>query len=85
MTEQHVPARTRPALLRQVSLLSLLMLFLLAGEADAQSRRVRPLQVGREAPEFSLTTLDGSTVSLADFRGNKPVVVVFYRGWVGYW
>ena len=85
MIEQDVPAPKRPAMLRRVTVLSLLMLFLLAGEADAQSRTVRPLQVGREAPEISLTALDGSRVSLADFKGNKPVVVVFYRGWVGYW
>ena len=35
--------------------------------------------VGDEAPAFSLSDQDGSTVNLADFRG-QPVVLVFYRG-----
>ena len=35
--------------------------------------------VGAEAPAFSLSDKDGSTVNLADFRG-QPVVLVFYRG-----
>jgi peroxiredoxin len=32
---------------------------------------------GSPAPEFSLTLLDGRTVSLKDFRG-KPVLVNFW-------
>jgi peroxiredoxin Q/BCP len=35
------------------------------------------LKVGIAAPEFSLPTGDGSTVSLSDFRG-KAVVLYFY-------
>jgi cytochrome c biogenesis protein CcmG, thiol:disulfide interchange protein DsbE len=41
--------------------------------------RVDPLHRGR-APEFSLRSLDGQTVSLADFRGG-PVVVNFWGAW----
>jgi peroxiredoxin Q/BCP len=37
------------------------------------------LQVGDQAPDFSLPATGGRTVSLADFRG-RPVVVVFYPG-----
>ena len=34
--------------------------------------------VGQKAPDFALTTLDGlGTVELSDFRGKKPVVLVF--------
>ncbi len=38
--------------------------------------------VGRPAPDFSLTTLDGETVSLAALRG-KPVVLNFWATWCG--
>ena len=36
--------------------------------------------VGSMAPDFSLLTLAGDTVTLSDFRGVKDVVLVFYRG-----
>jgi peroxiredoxin Q/BCP len=36
------------------------------------------LQVGDRAPDFTLTSATGETVSLGDFRGKKPVVVYFY-------
>jgi len=34
------------------------------------------------APDFSLVTLAGPVVTLSDFRGERNVVLVFYRG---YW
>ena len=40
------------------------------------------LRVGERPPEFTLPDAAGRPVSLADFRGKKPVVLVFYRG---YW
>ena len=40
------------------------------------------LRVGERPPDFTLTDASGRTVSLADYRGQKPVVLVFYRG---YW
>jgi peroxiredoxin Q/BCP len=36
------------------------------------------LSVGTKAPEFTLNDQDGKPVSLADFRGQKSVVVYFY-------
>jgi peroxiredoxin (alkyl hydroperoxide reductase subunit C) len=36
------------------------------------------VEVGQEAPEFTLKDQSGQDVSLADFRGEKNVVVVFY-------
>lgn len=36
--------------------------------------------VGSEAPDFTLSTLDGEEVTLSDFRGEAPVVLVFFRG-----
>ncbi len=40
------------------------------------------LRVGERPPEFTLPDAAGRPVSLADYRGKKPVVLVFYRG---YW
>jgi hypothetical protein len=40
------------------------------------------LRVGERPPEFTLSDASGRPVSLADYRGKKPVVMVFYRG---YW
>jgi cytochrome oxidase Cu insertion factor (SCO1/SenC/PrrC family) len=36
--------------------------------------------VGRPAPDFTLESKDGATVTLSSFRGRKDVVLVFYRG-----
>jgi hypothetical protein len=38
--------------------------------------------VGDVAPDFSLMSYAGSVVTLSDFRGEKNVVLQFYRG---YW
>jgi cytochrome oxidase Cu insertion factor (SCO1/SenC/PrrC family) len=38
------------------------------------------LRVGERAPDFTLPDAAGRPVTLADFRGKKPVVLVFYRG-----
>ena len=38
--------------------------------------------VGQPAPDFTLPDASGRAVQLAEFRGKKPVVLVFYRG---YW
>jgi peroxiredoxin Q/BCP len=40
-------------------------------------RRPQMLEVGTEAPDFSVTAHDGSTVRLSDLRGKK-VVLWFY-------
>ena len=36
--------------------------------------------VGDEAPDFRLESLRRGTLALSDFRGQKDVVLVFYRG-----
>jgi len=40
------------------------------------------LRVGEPPPGFTLPDAAGRPVSLVDYRGKKPVVIVFYRG---YW
>ena len=52
--------------------------FLLIGEeATATS-------VGDVAPDFEVTTQDGTKFRLSDFRGRKPVYVIFWNTWCSY-
>jgi len=44
---------------------------------DMLLRRPQMLTVGTQAPDFTVTAHDGSTVRLADWRGKK-VVLWFY-------
>jgi peroxiredoxin len=52
-------------------------------ETTLKSDDEQPALVNRPAPDFSATTLDGRTVSLADFRGQKKLVVSFWASWCG--
>lgn len=38
------------------------------------------IQVGDEAPDFTLASFDGEPVTLSDYRGETNVLLVFYRG-----
>ncbi len=38
------------------------------------------VKVGDIAPDFSLVAYSGDTITLSDFRGERNVVLVFYRG-----
>jgi peroxiredoxin len=38
------------------------------------------VKVGEPAPDFTLEDSEGKNVSLADYRGKKSVVLIFYRG-----
>jgi cytochrome oxidase Cu insertion factor (SCO1/SenC/PrrC family) len=38
------------------------------------------VKVGQPAPDFTLEDSDGKNISLADYRGKRNVVLVFYRG-----
>ena len=40
------------------------------------------LRLGERPPDFALSDASGRPVALADYRGKKPVLLVFYRG---YW
>lgn len=44
----------------------------------ADTGRVR---VGDEAPDFSLASHDDGVITLSGYRGQKDVILVFYRGW----
>jgi hypothetical protein len=47
---------------------------------DLPGTELERVQVGHEAPDFTLTSLAGPTVTLSQYRGAKNVVLVFYRG-----
>ena len=51
----------------------------------AQTGRPISIDVGEEAPALHLPSIDGGRVDLAALSADGPVVVVFFRGWVGYW
>ena len=40
--------------------------------------------VGEVAPDFEITTQSGDLFRLADYRGQKPVYVVFWNTWCSY-
>lgn len=79
------PSRLRKAGSPALLALALLLMPLAGSVPDALAQGGRTVRVGSEAPAFTLPTLAGGTLSLADYRSEKSVVVIFYRGWVGYW
>lgn len=50
------------------------------GETTNDVKEMFALERGDEAPDFELTTLDGETVKLSDFRGEK-VLLNFWATW----
>jgi len=48
-------------------------------DLDVNSQRIALLD--KPAPDFSLTSSDGRTVSMADYRGKKKLVLVFWATW----
>jgi len=52
-------------------------------ETSLEREREQPALVDKLAPDFSATTLDGRSVSLADFQGQKKVIVTFWASWCG--
>lgn len=40
--------------------------------------------VGEVAPDFEVTTQDGRIIRLSEFRGHKPVYLVFWNTWCSY-
>jgi thioredoxin-dependent peroxiredoxin len=56
-----------------------LLLLMLAGQALAAQPRA-----GDKAPDFSLSSLEGTTVALSDVIAKGPVVLLVLRGFPGY-
>ena len=47
---------------------------------DLSATELERVAVGDTAPLFALQSFHGDTVGLEDFRGDKNVILVFYRG-----
>lgn len=52
-------------------------------ELTLERQAQEPELVEKQAPDFAAATLDGQTVRLADFRGQKKLVVSFWASWCG--
>lgn len=66
-----------------------LLVFILSTSSIAISQDqmfdICPLKVGAEVPAVTLTNSEGQVDSLSTLIGEKPTVIVFYRGaWCGY-
>ena len=87
--EAQLPPRPvlSPAVIAGFALLALVTVLLTWRasllEATLQRQDEQPALVNRPAPDFTAHRLDGRTVSLADFRGQKKVVVAFWASWCG--
>ena len=46
-------------------------------------RNTASLMTGKSAPDFSLDSLGGRKVSIAEFRGKKKLVVSYWASWCG--
>ena len=78
---------------QSLALTSVAVAFLLACAAEEAPPQLGPVDgfdlppteidrvaVGSEAPDFSLVAMNNEVTTLSDFRGEKNVVLVFYRG-----
>jgi peroxiredoxin len=52
-------------------------------EKSVLSRTSASVMISKSAPEFTLAALNGDTVSLADYRGKKTLVVSYWASWCG--
>jgi len=64
--------------MRLVVVAAVVAIMVFAGVAAGKDKSL--LAVGSEAPDFSLPTEKGDTVTLSSFRGTNAVVLVFYPG-----
>lgn len=67
------------ALGRVMAATALAVLVLTAGCRGLVTRG-EPAEVREPAPEFTLASHDGRTISLSDLLARGPALVVFYRG-----
>ena len=59
--------------MKKIGLILFLFVSLVLCPYDGQS-----IEVGDNAPDFSLVDVSGKEITLGDFKGNKNVVLIFY-------
>ena len=64
--------------MRIKGLQSLIVLGLMLATALAGPSRTTALEVGEQAPDFTLPSTTGKEISLSQFRGKQPVLIEFY-------
>jgi len=57
---------------------SLLVLGLLLVSVLTDASKAPALEVGEQAPDFTLPSTTGKEMSLSQFRGKQPVLIEFY-------
>ncbi len=67
------------ALARQIGRLCVLGVLLAGVWAGVGAGVATALEVGEQAPDFTLPSTTGEKISLSQFRGKKVVLVEFYR------
>ena len=67
--------RRLPKCTRGLLLLGVLLAGVLVGASVATA-----LEVGEQAPDFTLSSTTGEKISLSQFRGKKLVLIEFYVG-----
>lgn len=61
----------------------ILVIILILIAAKSYSQEFENLAIGEKAKDFTLNTIQGDEVDLNKIKGNKSVVLVVLRGWVG--
>lgn len=54
------------------------------GQAEVSEKIPQGLKVGDFVPDFIYQDVSGNRTALSDFRGKKPVLLIFWATWCGY-
>ena len=58
----------------------LLAVTAIAAGVPQSAEEIRPLMIGAELPSAQVRALDGEAIDLRDAVGDRPALLIFYRG-----